>query len=146
MITRIQFGVIPGRVETLDIAPNSTLQDLINTIPNYLERRGCCRVNGASEDPSYIPIENDIILVAFPIRGEVTCRRKGIWRLHKNDADDIFPSPFHAHNVDAPEVIDLQTGNVYNTTNKSLLYCMDKRSLRFLNSCFQRQIDKWRDQ
>ena len=146
MTTKIQFGVIPGKVETLEIATNSTLQDLINTIPNYRERKGCCLVNGVSEETSYIPKDNDIILVAFPIRGEVTCKRNGIWRLHKNDADDIFPSPFHAHNVDAPEVIDLQTGNVYNSSNKSRLYRMDEKSLRFLNSCFQRQIDKWRDQ
>lgn len=36
-----------------------------------------------------------------------------IWVLHKNDVDP-WPSECHAHNYQSSEVIDLETGEVFN--------------------------------
>lgn len=81
-----------------------------------------------------LPLEKDII---DPIRGiewlnEQTVSHQGIWRIHKCDPDNIFPSDPHADRIDEKgEKLDLYTGEVYNT-KKQYLYKLSKKSIRFI--------------
>jgi len=63
---------------------------------------------------------------------EVTVKRNGIWRVHKNDPDIVFPSDFHADRVDAPEKLDLYTGEVYSSVNNDYLRAEPKKAMRFI--------------
>lgn len=62
----------------------------------------------------------------------VQVKHNGIWRVHKNDPDDIFPSDFHADRVDAPEKLDLYTGNVYSKVNKLLIKNLPKKVMVYI--------------
>lgn len=57
----------------------------------------------------------------------------GHWRVHKADADDVWPSDFHAHNVnDDREKLDVYTGVVYNKTTKEELYKIKPKVMRYI--------------
>lgn len=56
----------------------------------------------------------------------------GIWRVHNNDPDDIFPSAFHADRVDKAEKLDLYTGSVYSKINKELLYNLPAKVMKYM--------------
>jgi hypothetical protein len=71
------------------------------------------------------------VLLAAPIRGEVTARVNGnVWRMHQNDADKVFPSEFHAHNQAASEVVNLYDGLVYDARTRKLIRRMRNKELR----------------
>ena len=65
---------------------------------------------------------------------EITIKQNGgIWRVHKNDLDDIFPSDLHAHRVDKKEILDIYNGKVYSNgvcirklSKKEMLYIYNK--------------------
>lgn len=63
---------------------------------------------------------------------EKQVKHNGIWRIHKADPDDIFPSDPHGDRVDEPEKLDLYTGAVYSRTNKKLLYTLPKKAMKFI--------------
>lgn len=63
---------------------------------------------------------------------EVTVKHNGIWRVHKSDPDTVFPSDFHADRVDAPEKLDLYTGDVYSAVNGNRLRAEPKKAMRFI--------------
>jgi hypothetical protein len=61
-----------------------------------------------------------------------TARRNGVWRVRKDASDSLFPSDFCAERVDAPEKLDLYTGEVYSAINGSHLRAEPKKAMRFL--------------
>ncbi|WP_052600277.1 hypothetical protein [Aureispira sp. CCB-QB1] len=63
---------------------------------------------------------------------EKTVKHKGIWRIHKSDLDDIFPSDPHADRQDEPEKLDLYTGDVYDKKTKNYKYKLPKKAMRFI--------------
>jgi len=63
---------------------------------------------------------------------EKTVKHKGIWRIHKNDPDDVFPSDPHADRIDAPEKLDLYNGKVYDKTTKEYLYTLPKKAMKYI--------------
>ncbi len=63
---------------------------------------------------------------------EQQIKHNGIWRIYKNDSDDIFPSDPHGDRVDRPEKLDLYNGNVYNKTDKQFLYTLPKKAMKFI--------------
>ncbi|HEY0977127.1 MAG TPA: hypothetical protein VGE21_06615 [Flavobacteriales bacterium] len=65
---------------------------------------------------------------------EKTVRHNGIWRIHKSDPDNIFPSDPHADRVDEPEKLDLYTGAVYSSSTGQYLRTMPKKAMRLIYS------------
>jgi adenylate kinase len=59
-------------------------------------------------------------------------RTNGIWKINKNDPDDVFPSDLHADRVDEPEKLDLYTGEVYSKINKKYLYTLPKKVMKYI--------------
>lgn len=75
---------------------------------------------------------------------ERTIKSNGIWRVHKSDADTIFPSNFHAVNIETGEKLDLYTGEVFNPVSKQLTRKLPKKAMRYvygeLQSCEESEI------
>jgi len=65
---------------------------------------------------------------------EQQVKHNGIWRIHKADPDDIFPSDAHADRVDEPETVDLYNGNVYSKINKQFLYSLPKKAMKYIHA------------
>jgi len=63
---------------------------------------------------------------------EKTVKHNGIWRIHKNDPDDIFPSDPHADRQDEPEKLNLFNGYVYHKKTKEHLYTLPKKAMKFI--------------
>ena len=63
---------------------------------------------------------------------EKTVKHNGIWRIHKNDPDDIFPSDPHADRQDAPEKLNLYNGEVYNKTTKKYIYTLPNKAIKYI--------------
>jgi hypothetical protein len=69
----------------------------------------------------------------------------GHWRIHKADADDVWPSDLHAHNVqDQREKLDVYSGVVYSTVTKQAIYTLKPKQMRLiyneLSSCKEEAI------
>jgi len=81
-----------------------------------------------------LPIEQDIINPLTCLRNisEQSVKKDGIWRIHKSDPDNIFPSDPHADRVDAKEKLDLYTGEVFDKVTHDFLYKMSKKSMQFI--------------
>lgn len=77
--------------------------------------------------PNFDQIDVDGRYMEFGV--EIKCN--GIWRIHKNDKDDYFPSDFHAHRMDKPEKLDLYTGRVYSISDKNFMYTLPSKVMRF---------------
>ena len=69
---------------------------------------------------------------------EGTVKHNGIWRVHSNDPDTVFPSDFHADRVDAAEKLDLYTGEVYSKINGNHLRTEKKKAMRYIYRELQR--------
>lgn len=63
---------------------------------------------------------------------EKTVKHNGIWRIHKNDADDIFPSDPHADRQDAPEKLNLYNGQVFDKSTKKHIYTLPDKAMKFI--------------
>lgn len=63
---------------------------------------------------------------------EKQVKHNGIWRIHKSDPDNIFPSDPHGDRVDGAEKLDLYNGNVYNKTNKQHIYTLPKKAMKYI--------------
>ncbi|MCB0397288.1 MAG: hypothetical protein KDD36_11570 [Flavobacteriales bacterium] len=59
-------------------------------------------------------------------------KHNGIWKINKYDSDTVFPSDPHADRVDAPEKLNLYTGDVYSKINKQHLYTLPKKAMKFI--------------
>lgn len=59
-------------------------------------------------------------------------KNSGIWRVHAYDPDEFFPSNFHAHNAEEPEVLDIYTGRVYSKVNKKELRSIPPKVMRVM--------------
>ena len=80
-----------------------------------------------------LPLDKDI---SDPTTGmmrmvEQTVSHQGRWRIHKSDPDNLFPSDPHADRVDAPEKLDLYTGNVFDKSRK-FLYALSPKAMKFI--------------
>lgn len=128
----ITVGRVPGHITRVTVENGTTVGDLLSREGISLCSTGVILVSGAIAPPERVLTDNDTVLVSFPITGRVTVRRKGVWRIHKYDADVIFPSDQHAHNMDAPEVLDLYTGAVYDSRTRKYLRKLSKKDLAFI--------------
>ncbi|WP_181308987.1 hypothetical protein [Rufibacter sp. XAAS-G3-1] len=63
---------------------------------------------------------------------EKQIKQNGIWKIHKNDPDDIFPSDPHADRRDEPEKLNLYTGDVYSKVTKKFLYTLPKKVMKYI--------------
>lgn len=87
--------------------------------------------------------KNDFFEFTLPDFGEITSegkrmllerqvRQNGIWRIHKSDADDIFPSDPHGDRVDASEKLNIYTGDVFSKSTKKHLYTLPTKAMKFI--------------
>jgi hypothetical protein len=65
---------------------------------------------------------------------EKQVKHNGIWKIHKCDPDNNFPSDPHGDRVDCPEKLDLYNGKVYSKTNKQYLYTLPKKAMKYIYS------------
>lgn len=65
---------------------------------------------------------------------EKTVKHNGIWRFHKCDPDNIFPSDPHGDRVDAPEKLNIYNGHVYSKSDKQLLRTLPKKVMIYIYS------------
>jgi hypothetical protein len=79
-----------------------------------------------------LPDEREITPDGQQLLLEVTVRKRGIWRIHPNDPDIVFPSDPHADRIDAPEKLDLYTGEVFDKNTKKHLYKLTRKDMRFI--------------
>jgi len=63
---------------------------------------------------------------------EKQIKHNGVWKIHKNDPDNIFPSDPHADRVDRPEKLDLYTGKVYSKIDKKELRTLPKKAMVYI--------------
>jgi hypothetical protein len=63
---------------------------------------------------------------------EKTVKHNGIWRFHKSDPDDIFPSDPHGDRVDAPEKLNIYNGYVYSLPDKKHIRTLPKKAMRYI--------------
>jgi hypothetical protein len=65
---------------------------------------------------------------------EVTVKAgNGVWRIHNNNPDDIFPSDPHADRVDQHHKLNLFTGDYFDN-NKVLVGTLSKKELAFIHA------------
>lgn len=120
-----------GNVQNLQVENGSTVRDVFSLLNVSEELYPGIYINGERQSPEAVLEEGDILGLFFPIRGEVTLKRRGQkWRVHKADVDDQFPSDFHAHNVGAPETLNLYTGEVYDARSKKHLRRLPKKIMQ----------------
>jgi hypothetical protein len=63
---------------------------------------------------------------------EKTVKHNGIWRIHKSDPDDIFPSDPHGDRVDESEKLDLYNGNVYSLPDRIHVRTLPKKAMKYI--------------
>lgn len=63
---------------------------------------------------------------------EKTVKHNGIWRFHKCDPDDIFPSDPHGDRVDEPEKLNIYNGFVYSMPNKAHVRTLPKKAMIYI--------------
>ena len=63
---------------------------------------------------------------------EKTVKRNGIWRFHKSDPDDMFPSDPHGDRVDGAEKLNIYNGYVYSLPNRSHLRNLPKKAMIYI--------------
>ena len=80
-----------------------------------------------------IPDEKEITENGQRLLLEVTVKSNGIWRIHKNDPDKVFPSDFHADRVDKPEKLDIYTGEVYDKKTKKKIYTLSSKVMKYIH-------------
>ncbi|OFY48092.1 MAG: hypothetical protein A2W85_02680 [Bacteroidetes bacterium GWF2_41_31] len=79
-----------------------------------------------------LPDFSEITIDGLRMLNEKQVKQNGIWRVHKNDPDNIFPSDPHADRVDGPEKLNLYNGNVYSSINMNFLYTMPKKAMKYI--------------
>lgn len=63
---------------------------------------------------------------------EKTVKHNGIWRIHKSDPDDIFPSDPHGDRVDAPEKLNIYNGDVFSLPDRKHLRTLPKKAMKYI--------------
>ena len=76
----------------------------------------------------------------------VEFKHHGKWRIHKNDPDKHFPSDFHADRVDAPEKLDLYTGDIYSRTTKEKTGRLKDKKMREVFTDLQNRGEAFLDE
>lgn len=107
-----------GTSKELDLPAGTTLADLIALERLDVSREHGLYVNGRGVQASCLLWDGDHVVYATPVRGEKTVKLNNeVWRKHANDQDQ-WPSGNHAHNQDAREVLDLDTGQIYDARTR----------------------------
>ena len=63
---------------------------------------------------------------------EKTVKHNGIWRIHKSDPDNIFPSDPHGDRVDEPEKLNLYNGFVYSLPDKIHVRTLPNKAMKYI--------------
>jgi len=143
-------SIIVGRLGKLDrrsVADGTTVGQLLMAEGITLQPEDQVRVRGRKIEDGHILQEGDVVLIVAPIVGERTISRGGIWRVYKNDPDTVFPSNFHAHHMEAPEVLDLYTQMPSGPRTPSMELitapAMTLRRVTFSKSACQSYLTRW---
>lgn len=136
-----------GNVKRLQVVKGISVQAVLSIIKAPEDLYTDIYVNGTKQNQETILEDGDKLGLYFPIRGSVTIKRSGnVWRVHKADPDDQFPCNFHAHNVGAPETLNLYTGEVYDSRSRTLVRKVPKNIMRDifkrLSTCDEEEIRK----
>lgn len=89
-----------------------------------------------------LPSFNEITAEGKRMLLEQQVKHNGIWRIHKSDPDNIFPSYPHGDRVDKPEKLNLYTGEVYSKTNKQFLYSLPKKAMKYIYNQIMRNKEQ----
>jgi hypothetical protein len=129
---RIQAVRFSGPAQWIEVAEGSSLQAFLMNMGWRLKVNEAVLVNGLAPDPERILEGGDFVVLACGIRGELTVKRDGVWRLHQNDADP-WPSYCHAHNEqNRREVLDLRTGCIFDKITRQYVRSLSKRDLKYV--------------
>ena len=129
----IKFVRFGSHVQAIETHGGSKLSDIVSNNISFT-RDGSFYRQGKIINLNSVLRDGDIIVYAFPIRGEATVRRNGkIWVIHKND-NDIKPSDFHMHNYQDRETLDLYTGFIYRAHSNQKMFKLSEKEHKALLS------------
>ena len=124
----ISVLIFGGSVKKMQARDGITVREVMAELSAPETIYTCILINGKRQTLDTILKDADLLVLVFPIRGEATVRRNGnAWRIHANDQDDIFPSDFHAHNIETGEILDLRTGLLYNPRTRQPLAALHRK-------------------
>lgn len=78
-----------------------------------------------------LPAANEVLPDGRLMLLEVTVKQRGNWRVHANDPDDLFPSDFHAHNLEDGTRLNLYTGDIFDKAGRAVVGRMRDRDILF---------------
>lgn len=109
------------------------VQEVLKKVFDYEFNGYYITVNGVKANRDTILKDKDILIAVTSVKGEATLKSNGkIWRYHKNDPDDIFPSDFHAHNYEDGFLLDIYTGQVFDHNTKMYIGTLKKKNMYVL--------------
>lgn len=138
----ITFGILPGLVRKMNLQEGTSIASLIKTLGWTSIQNNQLYINGIPQNDNYVLKEGDIALYIHKIKGEIQIKRNGIWIYHMYDKDDNFPSDFHAHNKELPEVLDIYTGNIYDKRTKKIVRKLSDKKLNYIRNQIEVNLRK----
>ncbi len=78
-----------------------------------------------------LPSEKEVQPDGSTMLLEVTLNQRGRWRVHANDEDDLFPSDFHAHNLEDGTRLNLYTGDIFDQSGRVVVGRMREQDMLF---------------
>ncbi len=103
---------------------------------NRLSKEELIEITKSFEHGDLIYTNKDFSFISFIVK----CGGK-IWKFHKYDKDDNFPSKLHGQNYEDKEKVDVYTGEVYDAINRQLKRKLSKRELtKIQGECKKRGV------
>jgi|TARA_B100001971_G_C18188204_1_gene536943 hypothetical protein len=101
---------------------------------NRLSKEELIEITKSFQHGDMIYTNKDFSFMSFIVK----CGGK-VWKFHKYDPDDIFPSKLHGHNHEDKEKVDVYTGEVFDATTRQLKRKLGKQELnRIQEECRKR--------
>jgi len=123
----IRVGRLASPIEKMRVKKGTTIREVMKKLSASEEIYTGVSINGIQPLDTILE-DDDFLILVFPVCGEATVRRNGnSWRIHPNDLDNVFPSDFHAHNIETGEKLDLYTGYLYSPNTKKLLCALHRK-------------------
>jgi hypothetical protein len=120
-----------GFSKIFKIENNSKISDALKISGLSISKDYSYYVNGLIVTIDKILKDGDILIVTFPVKASAIIKRSGkIWEYHKNDSDKFFPSDFHLHSIESPEVLDMYTGYIYNSKTRKPIGALSSKDMK----------------
>jgi hypothetical protein len=116
------------KTEEIQVKIGSTVRDIFQLLSIAEEEYPNRFIEGEAQGAEGVLKDGDKLFLTSSKRGEATIKANGKWRVRKADPDCLFPSDFHAHRLDAPEKLDIYTGEVYSARDNRYLRKLRKKS------------------